>query len=234
MTVACSVPPRRRAPALLAAVALYLITLGATAHSADEKADRDRLQVLFKSVQDVLLSVNAEVLRYDERFAELAREVQQPEVWRRRSLEGTELMPSLRELNQINSILRQIAAGLDSKYGQIKGFHADLKERYPSYATDIDYYFNLFDKLYGDTRQRQRILSDKLARLKRWFRDRMEERAGMVRPGPQTRPSHRRKPHLPLDGPPSVRRHFDDEPPGGLAGAQHGGPPAEDDQQDAP
>src|SRR5262245_10478539 len=114
-----------------------LFLCGGLAFAAEDSPDHQKLILNFKEVQRVLLTVNSEIMRYEEQFQELSTRLHQSRAWNRSSLEGTELVPLLKKINEIKIPFSLIGSGLDSKYSQLKAFQMELKERYPLYTADI-------------------------------------------------------------------------------------------------
>jgi hypothetical protein len=154
-----------------------LLGLLAWAHAwAAEEPERQRLVQLFKKVQDVLLTVNSEVIQYGERFQDVATRLRDRELWAEQDIDQTKLVPMLRELNRLKMALGLIGTGLEQKYAQIRTFQAELRDRYPTYQRDVDHYYDLFDQVYENTRERHRKLTREMDELKTWFKQRMAAR----------------------------------------------------------
>jgi hypothetical protein len=144
--------------------------------AAGPAADRQRLVSLFKNVQDVLLTTNSEIIQYGDRFDDIADRLQDREIWDRPVLDEASLLPQVRELNRLKLAVSLIGSGLATKYAQLKAFRAELKDRYPSCEMEIEYYYNLFDKVYEDSRERHRRIMRDMDDLKAWFRNKVERR----------------------------------------------------------
>jgi len=164
---------------LILKVALVSVVLGFSALSpilAADDVDRQKLIALFKNVQDVLLTINSEIIQYSERFTELSRRLQERQLWDQSVLEEQKLLPIVRDLNRLRLAVSMIGTGLEQKYAQLKAFQVELKDRYPNLLMEIDYHYNLFDKVYEDSHDRHRRLSKEMGELKDWFRQRVAQR----------------------------------------------------------
>lgn len=175
-------------------IALLLGLMAWGAAFAAEDPDRQRLVQLFKKVQDVLLTVNSEVIQYGERFQDVASRLRDRALWAEGQPDQARIVPHLRELNRLKMALALIGTGLETKFAQIRTFQAELRDRYPSYQRDIDHYYDLFDKVYENTRERHRRLAKDMDDLKSWFKQRMAADDEPDEPGdepPQRRPRKR-------------------------------------------
>lgn len=150
-----------------------ILTLTSCGFAHADDPDRQRLVTLFNKVQDVLLTINAEVIQYGERFADVSQRLRDREVWESDEIDQARLVPTLRELNRLKMALGLIGTGLESKYAQVRTFQPELRERYPSYQADIDHYYVMFDKVYENTRERHRKLTRQMDDLKVWFKQRV-------------------------------------------------------------
>lgn len=154
-------------------IALLLGLAAWGAAFAAEDPDRQRLVQLFKKVQDVLLTVNSEVIQYGERFHDVSLRLRDRSLWADGQPDQARIVPHLRELNRLKMALSLIGSGLETKYAQIRTFQPELRDRYPNYQRDIDHYYDLFDKVYENTRERHRKLTREMEELKTWFKQRV-------------------------------------------------------------
>jgi len=166
---------RRIVAAALIVVALVGL-LPAIAYPAKELPERQRLIELFKSVQDVLLTINSEIIQYQDRFTDLSRKLQDPRLWNGPSLDEDRLLPHIKGLNRLKMAVALIGTGLETKYSQLKTFQAELRDRYPNLTMEIEYHYNLFDKVYDDSRDRHRRLTRDMDELKGWFKSQVAAR----------------------------------------------------------
>lgn len=159
-------------PARTFALVVFLALTACASARADD-SERQRLVALFNKVQDVLLTINSEIIQYGERFLDVSSRLRNRELWESDEIDQARLVPTLRELNRLKMALSLIGTGLESKYAQVRTFQPELRERYPAYQADIDHYYVTFDKVYENTRDRHRKLTRQMDDLKAWFKQRV-------------------------------------------------------------
>lgn len=161
------------------ALVVLVLVLGAVsparAAPGAEDADRQRLVALFNKVQDVLLTVNSEVIQYGERLQEVSGRLRDRSLWTSGELDQQRAVPTLRELNRLKNALALIGTGLEQKYAQVRSFQMELRERYPALQTEIDTYYAGFDRVYESSRERHRRTTAQMTDLKRWFKTQVAE-----------------------------------------------------------
>lgn len=160
----------------LMAVVLAVLCAGG-AHAAEDP-DRARLVALFNRLQDVLLTVNSEIMRYTEQLDDVSRRLRAPSIWAAPELDQTRLTPTLKELNRLKSALALIGSGLEQKYAQVRSFQTELRDKYPQLQGDIDTYYAMFDRLYESSRERHKKTTAQMTELKAWLKAQMAAKQG--------------------------------------------------------
>jgi hypothetical protein len=160
---------------LLAVVLVLVIAGGAR---AAEDPDRARLVALFNRLQDVLLTINSEIMRYTDQLDDVSRRLRAPSIWAAPELDRSRLTPTLKELNRLKSALALIGTGLEQKYAQVRSFQTELRDKYPQLQGDIDTYYAMFDRLYESSRERHKKTTAQMTELKRWCKEQVAAKQG--------------------------------------------------------
>ena len=153
-----------------ALLVLVLVLSCATPVRAADEAERQRLVALFSKVQDVLLTINSEMIQYGERIQVVSTRLRDRSLWTNGELDQVRATPMLRELNKLKVSLANISVGLEQKYSQVRAFQPELRDKYPTLQTEIDTYYALFDRVYESSRERHRRANAQMTDLKRWFK----------------------------------------------------------------
>ena len=161
---------------VIAVLVLVLGCLSSAPAQAAEDADRQRLLALFTKLQDVLLTINSEILQNGERLQDVSSRLRDRTLWEHGELDQQRLVPALRELNRLKSAMALIGTGLETRYAQVRALQGELRERYPT-QSDIDTYYAMFDRVYESSRERQRRTTAQMAELKRWFKTQVASRS---------------------------------------------------------
>lgn len=159
-------------------IAVVLAVACAGGVHAAEDSDRARLVALFNRLQDVLLTVNSEIMRYTDQLDDVSRRLRAPAIWAAPELDQSRLTPHLKELNRLKSALTLIGSGLEQKYAQVRSFQGELRDKYPQLQPDIDTYYAMFDRLYESSRERHKKTTAQMQELKRWLKVQVAAKKG--------------------------------------------------------
>lgn len=157
-------------------IAVLVLALGvaSAAHAGPpEDPDRARMVALFSRLQDVLLTINSEIMRYTDQLNDVSQRLRSPSIWAAPEVDQQRLVPTLRELNRLKSALGLIGTGLEQKYAQVRSFQPELRDKYPQLQGEIDTYYAMFDRLYESSRERHKKTTAQMTELKRWFKVQM-------------------------------------------------------------